>query len=390
MRNIDNYIESQYRELLSFSNVDIEYAALYEGIGNECLRDILMTLHHDLLDSFKTMNERLPTHSEGAHFWAESSRNLINLIEISFGLHRALKNSKYAFKIDSYYFDLMTKCQDFLESSGGSTLPPHMNKVELYYVIPIFSSCNVIKVVTPLAMTAFELKLIGSGSYANVYCYKDTFYNKNFVVKRAKSDLTEKELARFQREFAELAEFSSPYIIEVYRYDSSANEYIMEHMNFTLDEYIQKNNALISMGTRKNIVNQIFRAFKYMHSKERLHRDISPNNILLKEYHDILVAKISDFGLVKVPESSLTTVNTEFKGYFNDPSLMTEGFDNYNILHETYALTRIVYYVMTGKTNTDNIENPSLRAFVRKGLSANKIERFQSVQEMMKEFHTLR
>ena len=46
---------------------------------------------------------------------------------------------------------------------------------------------------------------------------------------------------------------------------------------------------------------------------------------------------------------TLTTVNTEFKGYFNDPALVVEGFNTYGIVHETYALTRVIYFVMTGK-----------------------------------------
>lgn len=87
--------------------------------------------------------------------------------------------------------------------------------------------------------------------------------------------------------------------------------------------------------------------------------------------------------MVKVPESNLTTVGTEFKGYFNDPILMTEGFCKYNLLHETYALTRLIYFVMSGKTNTSNIKDLKLQAFVNKGLSSNLDERFQSVDEML-------
>lgn len=33
---------------------------------------------------------------------------------------------------------------------------------------------------------------------------------------------------------------SSPYIVEVYRYENDTNEYIMEFMDLTLDEYIKK------------------------------------------------------------------------------------------------------------------------------------------------------
>ena len=84
---------------------------------------------------------------------------------------------------------------------------------------------------------------------------------------------------------------------------------------------------------------------------------------MLKIYDDAIVVKIADFGLVKLINSDLTSVNTQFKGYFNDPGLVVEGFDNYNILHETYALTRILYFVLTGKTNADKAE-PFLRDFI--------------------------
>lgn len=85
---------------------------------------------------------------------------------------------------------------------------------------------------------------------------------------------------------------------------------------------------------------------------------------------------------MKIPDSTLTTTNTEFKGYFNDPSLIVDGFNTYSILHEIFALTRVVYYVMTGKTNIDSISEPNMRAFVNKGLNADKSKRFKNMSEM--------
>lgn len=385
--NIENYIESQYRELIASGSINPEFVDLYSTIEHQKLREILAGLHYNYISLFRNMNECLPTNENGAHFWADPSRRLINNIEITIGLYNALKSTKYAYEIDDYYFELIRKCRDFLSSSGGSLLPAHMPKIDLYYTMPIFKSASTIAVNnTP---NGFTLKLIGNGSYANVYKYKDSFYNKTFVLKRAKKELSGKELLRFKREFEEMSELSSPYILEVYCYNEGQNEYVMEYMDFTLDAYIFKNNAIVSDSQRKGIGQQILKAFEYIHSKGRLHRDISPKNILLKQYDDVMVVKIADFGLVKIPDSSLTSVNTEFKGYFNDPSLILDGFDTYNALHETYALTRIIYYVLTGKTNTDNISNPKLQAFVRKGLNTDKSLRFQNVNELAREFRNL-
>lgn len=377
--NIDNYIESQYRELLSCSQINAEYADLYKPVKNQKLQEILMTLHHDFIDLFRTMNERLPTGENGAHFWAEPSRALIKRIDIALGLTRTLKETSLAIQIDSYYLKLFTDCLDFLTSSGGSQLPANMKKIELYYTIPIFKPLSSVTISHEQRDFTFSLKLVGTGSYANVYKYKDTFYNRHFILKRAKKELTNKELARFKREFDVMQDLSSPYIIEVYTYNPDKNEYIME---YTLDDYISKYNSTLTLDQRKGIAQQILRAFNYIHSKGQLHRDISPKNILIKKYDDVVVAKISDFGLVKIPDSTFTTVNTEYKGYFNDPSLVVEGFNTYNILHETYALTRVIYYVLTGKTNTDKITNQNLKHFVETGLNVDKSKRFQNVSEM--------
>lgn len=387
--NIENYIESQYRELLSCSQINAEYSDLYKSFRNQKLREILMTLHHDLVGLFRTMNERLPTGEHEAHFWAEPSRDLIKRIEIIFSLVSSLKETPLAFQIDPYYLDLLTRCRDFLSSSGGSSLPPNMAKVELYYTLPIFLPLSSITISHKQHDFTFDLKLIGSGSYANVYKYKDTFYNRPFILKRAKKELTDKEVARFKREFDVMNDLSSPYILEVYCYNPDKNEYIMEYMDYTLDGYIAAHNSTLTIIQRKGIAQQILRAFDYLHSKGHLHRDISPKNILIKEYDDTLVVKLSDFGLVKIPDSTLTTVNTEFKGYFNDPALVVEGFNTYGIVHETYALTRVIYFVMTGKTNTEKITNQNLRAFVEKGLNPDKIKRFQNIRDMISAFKAI-
>ena len=182
---------------------------------------------------------------------------------------------------------------------------------------------------------------------------------------------------------------SSPYILEVYNYNNEKNEYIMEYINYTLYDYIKNFNSTLDITSRKKIVYQIFRAFKYLHSKNILHRDISPKNILLKCYDDVNVIKLSDFGLIKIPDSTLTSFNTEFKGYFNDPNLIIEGFNNYNILHETYAITRLVYFVMTGKYNTNKIQNVNLKTFITKGLNSDKSKRYQNVDDMLNAFKSI-
>ncbi len=115
-----------------------------------------------------------------------------------------------------------------------------------------------------------------------------------------------------------------------------------------------------------------------------LHRDLSPKNILLNLYDDnTVVCKIADFGLIKLNESNLTNPSTEIKGSFNDISeLQRVGFNKYDKPHEIYALTRILYFVATGKVNLEN-ENSD---FISIGLNSDISKRYKDLNELKNEF----
>ena len=229
-----------------------------------------------------------------------------------------------------------------------------------------------------------NMQALGEGSYAKVFRFTDSFYEKDFVLKRAKPNLTEKELTRFKREYEQMRSLKSPYIVEVYSFDEDKHEYTMELMDFTLDKFISRNNTTLSIESRKAIISQLIKAYKYLHSKGVYHRDISPKNVLLKQYEDVLVVKISDFGLVKIVDSDLTSENTELKGSLNDPSLKVDGFASYGLVHELYALTLLFAFILTGKINWSNIKDSNVRAFMDKGTDSDKTKRYQSLDELGK------
>ncbi len=383
--NVENAIETHYRKLTdSLSN---EYEDLYEPISNKKLRILFSTLHTRLINLFDSMNQRLPTADDSAHFWADPSRELIQAIEIIEALERSLKRSEFSFSINEYYREKLNFCKTFLSKSGGSSIPANTEKMELYYTIPIFSPHN--SIVIENQKNSLDLQLIGEGSYAQVFKFFDKFYLKTFALKRAKNDLTPKELERFKREYDEMRGLNSPYVLGVFGFNELKKEYVMEFMDVSLDEYISKNNTKLSFQEKVRLGLQIIRAFIYIHSKNILHRDISPKNILIKKYDDVVVVKIADFGLVKVIDSDLTSLNTEFKGYFNDPGLVVEGFDQYDVLHETYALTRILYYVLTGKTSTSKVPE-NMRGFIEKGLNSDKRTRFKDINELGQAFQNIK
>lgn len=120
-----------------------------------------------------------------------------------------------------------------------------------------------------------------------------------------------------------------------------------------------------------------------MHSKGLLHRDISLTNVFVKHYEDVDVFKVGDFGLVKIPESSLTSTYSEIKGSLNDPDLINVGFANYEMCHETFALTRLCFYILTGRTNVSKQKDGMIKRFWNKGTSTNRDDRFKDVRELL-------
>ncbi len=148
MTVLDNSIEIPYRKLQD--RLSDEYSPLYGAVPHQKLAVIFSTLHASLMDLFDKMNIRLPTGDDEAYYWADESRELIQDIDILNQLQRALAKTPLAFEIDEYYRNLFAKCSSFLCQSRGSQIPAHMDKIELYYTIPIFRMCDErVIVVTP-------------------------------------------------------------------------------------------------------------------------------------------------------------------------------------------------------------------------------------------------
>ncbi|WP_081987030.1 protein kinase domain-containing protein [Planococcus sp. CAU13] len=325
----------------------------------------------------------------GGHYNANESRELIDLLKETRIILVTLEREPFedTYQIDHAYQEIIDKCSTFLSSSGGSTIPEEFPIIETIDYRPIFVPASSISIPSQEKVVNARLKLIGGGSYAQVFHYKDPNYGLDFAIKRARPELSEEELKRFEIEFEQLSKLDSPYIIKVHKYDKNKNEYTMEFADQTLEEYMKFENQNLSLNKRKSLVGQVLKAFSYIHEKGLLHRDISYRNILLKHFDDqSSIIKISDFGLVKITESQLTRQGTDIKGALNDYSDLSRiGFGNYSIEHETFVLAKVVYFILTGKqSNYPKEKNEALKNFVLKAISSDKKERFQSVQELYK------
>ncbi|EPU2933156.1 protein kinase family protein [Campylobacter coli] len=377
---VNNHLINAYKDLES--SLSQAYTDLYFCFENGKLKLVLSTLHNNIIECFKKMNSRFPsTENSNNHYWADDSRKLKFNIELALYLQKEFKDSELSFWIDEYYYNVFKQCLNFLKSSEGSEIPLGMQKITIYEAIPIFVKLNSIS--NPEVNKNYSLDLIGDGSYAKVYKYYDEFYKHYFALKKLNKKVNDKEIQRFIKEFNIMKQINNPYILKVYSLDENKKEYIMEYVDFTLKEYIHKNNSKLSSDERISLGIQIIKGIKTLWNKNILHRDISLKNILIKQYDDIVVIKISDFGLVKELNSELTSENTEIKGSLNEISrLQKKGFNNYDKSDEIYALSRVLYFIATGRTNLINTKCD----FLEKGINDNVKNRYNNLDDLMRDF----
>ncbi|MGY4720071.1 protein kinase family protein [Naumannella huperziae] len=344
---------------------------------------VFSVLHKQLNEHFESINGRArSTH----HYWADDSRALLALIDdIEKDLY-SLKRAGIDVALDPRYQDGIEHCRPWLSDSGGSTVPEDFDEVEVVKYEPVFTR-PAEAVVLAHQPERVKLRMVGSGSYANVYSYVDPEYGIPFAVKRAKKGISKRDLARFKREFAIMRRLSFPYIVEVYRYDEGRDEYRMEFCDDTLRAYIGKRNAALKFSTRKRIALQFLYGLNYIHSAEILHRDVSLQNVLVKSYASgAVIVKLSDFGLSKEVDSDFTLTRTELKGTIRDPQL--ESLKEYGAVNEIYAIGWVLHFIFTGKESLSHGSDP-VAAIVRRCTDQDPARRYQTVLELIADVEAL-
>ena len=111
--------------------------------------------------------------------------------------------------------------------------------------------------------------------------------------------------AAFQRECDHCSKLNHPNIVHFIGIYHPPQQLfpvmLMELMDGSLTAYAEKPN--ISFKIRMSILYDVAKGLSYLHSRKVIHRDLSPNNVLLKHLPLRPVAKIADLGVAKARQS---------------------------------------------------------------------------------------
>ncbi len=155
------------------------------------------------------------------------------------------------------------------------------------------------------------LSRIGAGGMGEIFLAEDTRLRRKITLKILPADLSgdRDRLRRFEQEAFAASALNHPNILTIYEFGAQ------DDTHFIATEYIEGetlreklNRGALSLKEAVDIAEQIAFALAAAHSAGIVHRNIKPENIMLRE--DRLV-KVLDFGLAKLTEKQKANPEAE-------------------------------------------------------------------------------
>lgn len=168
--------------------------------------------------------------------------------------------------------------------------------------------------------------------------------------------------------------------------------YLMPFAEYNLHDYIRKYNSTLLQSDRYRIIEKIINGIKFAHDKNKLHRDISPNNVLVYLVGGTPEIKVSDFGLGKDSESISHYTRSSTSGY---GQILYVSPEQHNKLKDAtkrsdiYSLGKLVYFVFTGK-DPITLKQFELSSLVAKATEENPEDRYSSIHDFERHFNAIR
>ena len=245
--------------------------------------------------------------------------------------------------------------------------------------------------------------LLGEGGMGAVYRAHDLNLNRPVALKVMHGQLARQPefQQRFMQEAQAAAHLSHPSIVDIHHFGARP-DFLYMVMEFVPGSSLgatirrqQKTGQVIEIRETLVILAQVAEALGYAHKQGVVHRDIKPDNILLRKLDQPdrpgdppIRAVVTDFGLAKLLEGGVHTATGTFMGtlpYMSPEQCLGQTLDGRSDL---YSLGVMMYQLTTGqlpfdiKSPTDAVmkhmhELPPAPSLVKPGLP-------KSVEEVIK------
>ncbi|PNV78671.1 MAG: protein kinase [Dictyoglomus turgidum] len=193
------------------------------------------------------------------------------------------------------------------------------------------------------------LKKLGSGGMASVYLALDRKTEKEVAIKILHPQYAEDKevLERFYREIEICKVLDHPYIVKILDHGKE-NDYVFMVMEFVNGKDLKKiieESKRIPVSMAVEIVKKVAEALSYANSKNIVHRDIKPQNIMITKDGKV---KLMDFGIARIGGLSTLTQTGMFMGtpqYASPEQLEGKKVD---VRSDIFSLGIVFYEMLTG------------------------------------------
>ena len=211
---------------------------------------------------------------------------------------------------------------------------------------------------------------VGRGGFATVYEAQDGRLNRRVALKVITSNFARDKsfIRRFEQEAHTAASLHHPRIVTIYDFGELQGFFYLAMRLIkgrTLRQYLDQYKRL-TLEQALPILTQLADALDYLNERKLVHRDLKPGNVLLEERGKTLSATLTDFGLVRSLERSVTLTQSE--GVLGTPAyLAPEQIDprqwgEVSPLTDVYSLGILAYEMLVGQLPFDGQLIALLRA----------------------------
>ncbi|KAI9550242.1 hypothetical protein GHT06_001529 [Daphnia sinensis] len=201
--------------------------------------------------------------------------------------------------------------------------------------------------------------LLGIGSYGSVF--KGKYAGREVAVKRVQIHLVNK------LEEEAMKKLSHPNVVKLFHCESDADfrMYALELCDASLDQLFPKSDDTKKyngpMPRHFEVLVQLASGLEHIHSKELIHRDIRPNNVLISKTTTSpsveVTIKLADFGLSKQVNERGTFTLSEVRGnrQWLAPEILrrilqADNDERGNVKSDVFALALVFgYYFLKGE-----------------------------------------
>jgi serine/threonine protein kinase len=146
-------------------------------------------------------------------------------------------------------------------------------------------------------------RLLGHGGFADVYLGEHIYLGTQAAIKVLDTQLASDEIEQFRQEARTIAQLEHLHIVRVLDFGVEEQRpfLVMAYApNGSLRQHYPRGTHL-PLEKIVHYIRQIASALQYAHDEKLIHRDVKPENMLLRQQEEVL---LSDFGLAVVTQNS--------------------------------------------------------------------------------------